>query len=298
MLDLVKKIYRFAIPLKLRQMVWNYRYCRPIVNKVMAMRGADIEPVKEFLKKHGFSIFPYDFIFKYRQMPIEVFTDADGYKYTIFEGKKMFAKKSWNEDTCREYFRGISLEQDVESPHCYIQNDKRLPDKDMVLADIGVADGNFALAMVDKVKKIYLFECDEEWIEALLKTFAPYKNKVEIVKAYVSDKDNSTGGADMVALDTFFADKQIDYIKADIEGAEVSMLQGGKDILKNKVKKIVCCTYHRGGDYDTISEILQGNGFQCEHNDGYMLFPHSGFLCDNKPPVLRRGIVFGNKEFL
>ena len=100
----------------------------------------------------------------------------------------------------------------------------------------------------------------------------------------------------MVTLDTYFAEKQIDYIKADIEGAEVSMLEGGKDILKNKVKKIICCAYHRGGDYEAISGILQDNDFQCEHNDGYMLFPYSGFMCDNEPPLLRRGVVFGNKE--
>ena len=34
---------------------------------------------------------------------------------------------------------------------------------------------------VDVASKIYLFECDPVWIEALEKTFEPYKDKVVIV---------------------------------------------------------------------------------------------------------------------
>ncbi|GMO29781.1 MAG: hypothetical protein Ta2B_10740 [Termitinemataceae bacterium] len=47
-------------------------------------------------------------------------------------------------------------------------------------------------------------------------------SKVVIVNKYVSNiTDNNT-----VTLDDFFCDKEVDIIKADIEGAEKLMLEG------------------------------------------------------------------------
>lgn len=50
-----------------------------------------------------------------------------------------------------------------------------------IVADIGTAEGIFALNIIHSVKKVYLFECDPEWIIPLEKTFAPWINKIEIV---------------------------------------------------------------------------------------------------------------------
>lgn len=267
-----------------------------MVAQVMAMSGEDVEPAKAFLAKHGFGIFLDEFVYKYSNLPVEVFADEDGYNFIYQDKKKMYFPKGWTKSQCKSYFTSITMEQDIKSPHCYIQNDNRLPSKDMVVADIGTAEGNFALAVADRAKKLYLFECEDSWIDALKKTFAPYRDKVEIVKAYVSGKDGHNKDADTVTLDTFFADRQIDYIKADIEGAEVDMLKGGRNVLQNKIKKVICCTYHRGGDYETIKAILEFCGFECEHNEGYMLYPYTGFMRDDKPPLLRRGLIFGDKE--
>lgn len=55
-----------------------------------------------------------------------------------------------------------------------------------VLFDIGCAEGNIALAHVEKAGRVVLFECDEEWIEALNATFAPWKEKVTIIPKLVS----------------------------------------------------------------------------------------------------------------
>jgi 16S rRNA A1518/A1519 N6-dimethyltransferase RsmA/KsgA/DIM1 with predicted DNA glycosylase/AP lyase activity len=41
---------------------------------------------------------------------------------------------------------------------------------------------------VSGVNRIYMFEYDKEWIAALETTFEPYKDKVEIINKYVSNK--------------------------------------------------------------------------------------------------------------
>lgn len=47
-----------------------------------------------------------------------------------------------------------------------------------MIADIGSAEGNFSLSNIENVKKVYLFESDKEWIEALEATFRPWRDKV------------------------------------------------------------------------------------------------------------------------
>ena len=65
------------------------------------------------------------------------------------------------------------------------------------------------------VKKVYIFECDGEWAEALEKTFSPYTEKIEIIKKYVGGEDKEEN----ITLDRFFENLPLDCIKADIEGS-------------------------------------------------------------------------------
>lgn len=55
-----------------------------------------------------------------------------------------------------EYYRGISIEQDICSPHRYFTDDFSVPNNAVVI-DAGVAEGNFSLSIIEHVKKyIYL----------------------------------------------------------------------------------------------------------------------------------------------
>ena len=85
--------------------------------------------------------------------------------------------------------------------------DFNLNDSD-VLADFGAAEGNFTLAVIDRIKKAYLFEYDPEWIEALRLTFKPWQDKVEIVPKFVSDKNDNKH----CSGDVFFKDKSISFL--------------------------------------------------------------------------------------
>lgn len=118
-------------------------------------------------------------------------------------------------------------------------------------------------------------------------TFRNWGNKVEIVNKYVSDKDNDFN----VSLDNFFKDKidRINCIQADIEGAERSLLNGAKQILKkNKELKISICCYHKRNDGRKLSKILKKYNFHISFSFGYIV--------SLEWPYLRKGVIYAEKN--
>ena len=49
----------------------------------------------------------------------------------------------------------------------------------------------------------------------------------------------------------------IDFIKADIEGAERDMLYGARETLKYHAPKLAICTYHRADDPEILEKIIR-----------------------------------------
>ncbi len=246
----------------------------------------DIKEIIKFLHKtSGPFTFPYSYVEQYNRLKIDVFRDIDNYPYVSHESKKMFGVREWSDEEMRQYYLSLLVEQDLKSPHCYFLNDDRKIRENDVIADIGAAEGIFTLGAIDKIKFSYIFECDEKWIEPLRRTFAPYKEKIEIVEKFVGDKTMEHN----VRLDDFFAGRKIDYIKADIEGAERLMLMGAETTL-TRVRKVLVCVYHRPDDYEVCSQILESHGFKLSVNPGYMFW-----ICSIEPPYLRHGVLFGSK---
>ena len=82
---------------------------------------------------------------------------------------------------------------------------------------------------------------------------------------------------DITSIDKFISDNKIehvDFIKMDIEGAELSALKGLEETIKKFKPKLAICVYHKGKDIFEIPEylisIFPEYNFYLKHNtDGF-----------------------------
>lgn len=283
-------VYRIVVPKPLRTIILKRNIRRKILDQYGLLPenelNGDQKEIVNYLRENQVSIFPYPFQENYRPGLVSVFTDpSTGIKYVMQDGKKLYFKKRWNEKRIRKSYSELSKEQDLKSPHRYITSGFQ-PGQDDVVADIGAAEGNFSLSVIDKVKKIYLFEYDREWIEALNTTFAGWKEKVEIIPRYVADFDDEKH----IRLDTFFrTHNDITFMKIDVDGYEQKVMEGCRSMLESKIPlKIAICTYHKSGDENEFTGLLQNHGFRVSASSGYMINYYDRKL---KAPWLRRGLL-------
>jgi len=248
------------------------------------------QQVIDHLRSGGPMLFPYPFALNYDYRKVEVFRDeASGMHYVMQDGRKLFFKRKWKPRRIRKAYAALAMEQDALSPHRYLASGFDIGEG-KVLADIGAAEGNFTLGIIDKLSKVYLFECDPDWIEALEKTFEPWKDKVEIVRKFVSDRNDGEN----VRADDFFADKKVDFLKIDVDGGERDLLKGCREMLsRRRPLKVALCTYHLHDDENEFRQLLQDHGFSVTHTPGFMIFYYDK---DLRPPYLRRALLRATKS--
>ncbi|MDR2683736.1 MAG: FkbM family methyltransferase [Dysgonamonadaceae bacterium] len=265
---------------QLKQLVVDYMESVPREN-----RTDEEQAILDFLKCHPFSVFPYAYTEKYKPENVEVYRDKEKkLYYVLHDGKRLYFKTGWDVALVQACYSALLLEQDTASPHRYETADFQVAPGDVVV-DAGVAEGNFALSVVERAKELYLFEPNKDWIAPLEATFAPWRDKVHIINKCISDVDD---GIENITLDHFFENKKIDFIKADIEGAEAQLLRGAQTLLsKPSPMKVVLCTYHRHEDAEMFYRMLMEKGFHTEFSKGYMIFPYDNL----EPPYLRRGLI-------
>lgn len=248
--------------------------------------NSEIDGIIEVISKYGIMTIPYEWAVETDVSSIDVFFDEKkGLHYTLLDGKKLYYPRSWDIDKIQKYFNSIQIiEQNEKSPHRYLTSEFNVDDGDIVV-DCGVAEGNFSLSVIDKVKYIYIFEPDNLWIEPLNATFEPWMDKTVITQKFVSDTISESS----VTLDTFFEDKEKPtFMKIDVDGYEKHVLMGSRKMLSNSFKKIVVCTYHYAKDELELGNLVKSYKFSITPSDGYMLV--RGF--DKfKPPYFRHGLL-------
>ncbi len=252
----------------------------------------EIRNILEGLRKQqGLDVFYFDRKNDNKKLNEAYYDVSAGLYYTIFEGKRMYLKRSYGyfrEINGKRYVGDMWGEQDPNSPHLYEEGSISVEQGD-ILVDAGVCEGNFTLHNIDKIRKAYLVECDKGWMEALEYTFRPYKNKIQYCNKFLSNYDSD----ETICLDTLISDT-VNFIKMDIEGEEVNALRGAKRVLdENNHMKCAICSYHRHDDEYKIKQVLHSHGFNTEVSKGYMLFISDNYV--QKNPELRRGVVRGEK---
>jgi len=288
-----------------RQIIENFKINEALIenmyyrqkNALLKYYGTTVRDDKkkyiDFLRTHPLGVFNDKFISKYEKVDQQVYFDFEkSFFYVYHNNKKMYFPSGFStEDQVKRYYHSLLIEQDPDSPHRYQTKSFHVCQHDIVL-DIGSAEGNFALDVIDVVDKLYLVEADKEWIKALKYTFEPYKDKVEIIEGTIGD-----GKQGELTIDAIISGKTIDFIKMDIEGAEQKALEGAIQTLEQNNVKLDICSYHNFDDEEKIKKMLMSIGYEAETSEGYMIFITNDFLkreviC----PRFVRGLIRGRKH--
>jgi FkbM family methyltransferase len=153
-----------------------------------------------------------------------------------------------------------------------------------VVIDAGAWIGDFSAYAAGKGAQAYAFEPVRETFDLLHKTAALNKGgagEIIPVQKGLSDKEgeiaisinagnsgantivhkgNTTETIGITTLDKFVAAnnvERVDFIKADIEGAERDMLRGAANVLRQFAPKLAICTYHLPDDPETLERIIR-----------------------------------------
>lgn len=218
-----------------------------------------------FAGKYGITNHPFESSLIYADILISVKYD-ENLPYVVHNGKRLYFPKDMSEHEIIINYRYLLIEQDVDSPHRYIDSYQRLQDK--ILLDIGGAEGVFTLDAIDYIKEGYIFECQKRWIEALQRTFSPWNDKIKIIRKFVGENDSD----ETITLDSFLKDNYDNlHLKMDIEGSEISALKGATNMLtRGKNISFSICTYHKKDDCNNITSLITAMGYDYVLTKGYM----------------------------
>ena len=154
--------------------------------------------------------------------------------------------------------------------------------KNDVVIDAGAWIGDFSAYAVSKGATAYAFEPVSIIFNVLRKTEELNKGKIFPVQKGLGDREydihvsmtsdvntdySISMGRDLkgelvsiITLDKFVEEnklERIDFIKADIEGAERDMLRGATNVLKTFAPKLAICTYHLPDDPEVLEQIIK-----------------------------------------
>jgi FkbM family methyltransferase len=159
--------------------------------------------------------------------------------------------------------------------------------KDDVVIDAGAWIGDFSAYAASKIGGgiVYAFEPVRNTFQILVKTAKLNGDRIYPVQKGLGDKDcnlliykastidmgssiispdiksgtEETETITITTLDKFAKENKltkIDFIKADIEGAERDMLKGAVWVLKNFAPKLAICTYHLPDDPQVLKKLI------------------------------------------
>lgn len=257
--------------------------------KLFARYGSDIDKqdILSYINSHELGVFNYPYVEKYKSFQPNIGFDSDAkLYYVLHNGQRMYMARRFDTvDKVAVYYKSLCVEQDKESPHLYLEGDFDVAQNDVVI-DVGAAEGIFTLSIIEKAKRVYLIEADDEWIEALGYTFKRYHEKIEIINAFIADYE----GYNTHKLDNLICE-EVNFIKMDIEGCEYSAMNGAKKLIResNRIRCAVC-VYHNDNDEVLLEEFGKNMGMKTEFSKGFMFY-WVGIQQRYILPTLRRGVM-------
>lgn len=247
---------------------WNHtnrRYRESFLEAYLGGKiGSDYKKTNEIISYNDFKIWNY-------------YNQNEAYA-SMFLGEffNVIAPSIFNDDV-------FSLEGSYENEHVEIE-------KNDIILDLGANIGMFSCVAASKGKKVFAFEPTPQTVSDLKKNANLYDN-FYIEEYAVSDTngeceffvndmstENVNSGANtmrkermagkenvqtikvkMISIDSFVEKnhlEKVDFIKADIEGAERYMLEGAKETLKKYAPKLSLCSYHLPDDPEVMEALI------------------------------------------
>ncbi len=175
------------------------------------------------------------------------------------------------------------------------------PNERPIVLDCGASLGVFSAIASAKGCSVYAFEPILETIEHYLNKTATWNKNIEIVQGALWHENttlefeattdsrissqalgvakvksqNPIISVPAISLDEFVKEKKldrVDFIKADIEGAERNMLMGAKEVLQKFQPMLSLCTYHLPDDSEVMKKLI------LEANPNYHIFERRQML--------------------
>jgi FkbM family methyltransferase len=153
-----------------------------------------------------------------------------------------------------------------------------------VVVDVGAWIGDFSAYAASKGATCYAFEPTAKTFALLCETSKLNEGNIHPIQKGLGNKEcevnilineTNSGGNSIVVkksplflkeekilvttLDKFVEENslsKIDFIKADIEGAEREMLRGASQVLKTFAPKLAICTYHLSDDPQVLEKLI------------------------------------------
>ena len=167
-----------------------------------------------------------------------------------------------------------------EGPYGYIdENFDVTVKKGEIVIDAGAWIGDFSAYVIHKGATVYAFEPVKNIFDELSEMaklngekLHPVKKGLSNIEGEVSIFINDSASSivqqvssvseiiKLTTLDKFVEENKlprVDFIKADIEGAERDMLRGATNVLKTFAPKLAICTYHLPDDPEVLESIIK-----------------------------------------
>lgn len=252
-----------------------------------------LSPVISHIQNNaGISVFNSEFESKYTEKKRILYDQNRKLKYVVHNGKALYYPRLWRSSKISEMYNSICCEQDVLSPHRYLDDGENLDN--YVIFDCGCAEANFALDVIENAKAVYLFEGDGCWNQPLNATFSDYIDKVTIVNGMIGKKDEHVISL-REYMEQLVIDNKLDldndkiFVKMDIEGHELEVLEDLLPILdRAKNLELAVCVYHNQQDEELARNMIP-EGYTTRVREGYMLFLWEGKTAEY--PYFRHGIM-------
>lgn len=275
-------LYRTILPLQFREYIYsaflgnillfkrNFHilYKAFLANSFGMYKNTEPFETYQFIGQHGLRSCPSNFSLKYDDLQINVLRDT--FPYVMHTGRKLYFPEKFTDAQVKKLYKSLLIEQDIDSAHRYSLNEEDY--QNAIMFDIGAAEGILSLEKIDILKEIYLVECEQEWVDALQRTFDPFKEKVKIIFKYI-DQYNSETSISLNTLSQHLKNEKI-FLKMDVEGFEKNSLLGGLNLLKNNDCIAAVCTYHDPAHPKEIKEIFESVGYKPTFSKGYIFWGH------------------------